>query len=57
MLGAILVPKEIGCFNPLISKGLLETRNFVGEEKVPSFVSKNYLVDDEKPETQCSQQN
>jgi hypothetical protein len=36
-LGAILVPKEIECFNPLISKGLLKTLNFMEEEKVPFF--------------------
>jgi len=31
------VPKEIECFNPLISKGLLKTLNFMEEEKVPFF--------------------
>jgi len=36
-LRAILVPKEIECFNPLISKGLLKTLNFTQEEKVPFF--------------------
>jgi hypothetical protein len=34
---AILVPKDIECFNPLISKGLLETLNSMEEEKVPFF--------------------
>ena len=44
-LWAILVPNEIECLNSLISKGLLESSNFMEEEKVTFFVSKNnYLV-------------
>ena len=44
-LWAILVPKEIECLNSLISKGLLESWNFMEEEKVTFFVLKNnYLV-------------
>jgi len=31
------MPKGIGSFNPLISKGLSETGNFMKEEKVPFF--------------------
>jgi hypothetical protein len=39
------VPNEIECLNSLISKGLLESSNFMEEEKVTFFVSKNnYLV-------------
>jgi len=33
------MPKGIGSFNPLISKGLSETGNFMKEEKVPLFAS------------------
>jgi len=39
------VPNEIECLNSLISKGLLKSLNFMEEEKVTFFVSKNnYLV-------------